>query len=37
VTLFAITDSSTHPHKGMSTFIVPMDHPGVRIRATSTR
>ena len=32
VTLFAITDSSTHPHKGMSTFIVPMDHPGVRIR-----
>ena len=32
MTLFAITDSSTHPHKGMSTFIVPMDHPGVRIR-----
>jgi alkylation response protein AidB-like acyl-CoA dehydrogenase len=32
VTLFAITDSATHPHKGMSTFIVPMDHPGVTIR-----
>jgi len=32
VTLFAITDTGTHPHKGMSTFIVPMDHPGVTIR-----
>jgi alkylation response protein AidB-like acyl-CoA dehydrogenase len=32
LTLFAITDTTTHPHKGMSTFIVPMDHPGVRIR-----
>ncbi|HET7341386.1 MAG TPA: acyl-CoA dehydrogenase family protein [Methylomirabilota bacterium] len=32
LTLFAITDTSAHPHKGMSTFIVPMDHPGVRIR-----
>jgi acyl-CoA dehydrogenase len=32
VTCFAITDSRVHPHKGMSTFIVPMDHPGVRIR-----
>jgi alkylation response protein AidB-like acyl-CoA dehydrogenase len=32
LTLFAITDTGTHPHKGMSTFIVPMDHPGVRIR-----
>ncbi|MBI2152398.1 MAG: acyl-CoA dehydrogenase family protein [Candidatus Rokubacteria bacterium] len=32
VTLFAITDSSAHPHKGMSCFIVPMDHPGVTIR-----
>jgi len=32
LTLFAITDASTHPHKGMSTFIVPMDAPGVRIR-----
>ncbi|PYM93627.1 MAG: acyl-CoA dehydrogenase [Candidatus Rokuibacteriota bacterium] len=31
LTLFAITDASTHPHKGMSAFIVPMDHPGVRI------
>ena len=31
VTLFAITDRGAHPHKGMSTFIVPMDHPGVRI------
>ncbi len=32
VTLFAITDPSVHPHKGMSCFIVPMDHPGIRIR-----
>ncbi len=32
LTLFAITDTGTHPHKGMSTFIVPMDHPGVQIR-----
>ena len=32
VTLFAITERSTHPHKGMSTFIVPMDHPGVTVR-----
>lgn len=32
VTLFAITDPSVHPHKGMSCFIVPMDHPGVTIR-----
>ena len=32
VTVFAITDTSAHPHKGMSCFIVPMDHPGVRIR-----
>jgi alkylation response protein AidB-like acyl-CoA dehydrogenase len=32
LTLFAITDTGTHPHKGMSTFIVPMDHPGVAVR-----
>ena len=32
VTLFAITERGTHPHRGMSTFIVPMDHPGVRIK-----
>ncbi len=32
LTLFAITDTSAHPHRGMSTFIVPMDHPGVTIR-----
>jgi alkylation response protein AidB-like acyl-CoA dehydrogenase len=32
VTLFAVTDTSAHPHKGMSCFIVPMDHPGVTIR-----
>jgi alkylation response protein AidB-like acyl-CoA dehydrogenase len=32
LTLFAITDDAVHPHQGMSTFIVPMDHPGVRIR-----
>ncbi len=32
LTLFAITDTGAHPHKGMSTFIVPMDHPGVTIR-----
>ncbi len=32
LTLFAITDTGVHPHKGMSTFIVPMDHPGVTIR-----
>ena len=31
LTLFAITDTATHPHKGMSAFIVPMDHPGVTI------
>jgi alkylation response protein AidB-like acyl-CoA dehydrogenase len=31
LTLFAITDTGVHPHKGMSAFIVPMDHPGVRI------
>jgi alkylation response protein AidB-like acyl-CoA dehydrogenase len=32
LTLFAITGTGVHPHKGMSTFIVPMDHPGVTIR-----
>ena len=32
LTLFAITEEGTHPHKGMSTFIVPMDHPGVTIQ-----
>ena len=32
LTLFAITDRGTHPHKGMSTFIVPMDHPGVTVK-----
>jgi len=32
LTLFAITEEGAHPHKGMSTFIVPMDHPGVGIR-----
>ena len=32
LTLFAITEEGVHPHKGMSTFIVPMDHPGVTIR-----
>jgi len=32
LTLFAVTDDGVHPHKGMSTFIVPMDHPGVTIR-----
>ncbi len=32
VTLFAITDASVHPHRGMSCFIIPMDHPGIRIR-----
>ena len=32
LTLFAITEEGAHPHKGMSTFIVPMDHPGVRIQ-----
>ncbi len=31
VTVFAITDRAAHPHRGMSTFIVPMDHPGVRV------
>jgi alkylation response protein AidB-like acyl-CoA dehydrogenase len=31
VTLFAITDPSVHPHEGMSCFLVPMDHPGIRI------
>ena len=28
----AITEEGAHPHKGMSTFIVPMDHPGVSIQ-----
>jgi alkylation response protein AidB-like acyl-CoA dehydrogenase len=32
LTLFAITEEGAHPHKGMSTFIVPMDHPGVSIQ-----
>jgi acyl-CoA dehydrogenase len=32
LTLFAITEEGAHPHRGMSTFIVPMDHPGVTIR-----
>jgi alkylation response protein AidB-like acyl-CoA dehydrogenase len=32
LTLFAITEEGAHPHKGMSTFIVPMDHPGVTIQ-----
>jgi alkylation response protein AidB-like acyl-CoA dehydrogenase len=32
LTLFAITEDGVHPHRGMSTFIVPMDHPGVTIR-----
>ena len=32
VTLFAITDTGVHPHNGMSCFIVPIDHPGIRIR-----
>jgi len=32
LTLFAITDRGAHPHKGMSTFIVPMDHPGATVR-----
>lgn len=32
LTLFAMTETGVHPHKGMSTFIVPMDHPGVTIR-----
>jgi acyl-CoA dehydrogenase len=32
LTLFAITDTGVHPHKGMSAFLVPMDHPGVTIR-----
>ena len=32
LTLFAVTEAGVHPHKGMSTFIVPMDHPGVSIR-----
>jgi alkylation response protein AidB-like acyl-CoA dehydrogenase len=32
LTLFAITEVGAHPHKGMSTFIVPMDHPGVTIQ-----
>jgi len=32
VTLFSVTDTGVHPHKGMSCFIVPMDHPGIRIR-----
>ena len=32
LTLFAITETGAHPHTGMSTFIVPMDHPGITIR-----
>ena len=32
LTLFAMTETGVHPHKGMSTFIVPMGHPGVTIR-----
>jgi alkylation response protein AidB-like acyl-CoA dehydrogenase len=32
LTLFAITEDGVHPHQGMSTFIVPMDHPGVTVR-----
>jgi alkylation response protein AidB-like acyl-CoA dehydrogenase len=32
LTLFAITDTGAHPHTGMSCFLVPMDHPGVRVR-----
>ena len=32
LTLFAITEEGAHPHKSMSTFIVPMDHPGVTIQ-----
>ena len=32
LTLFAVTDTSVHPHTGTSCFIVPMDHPGVVIR-----
>jgi len=32
LTLFAITEEGRHPHKAMSTFIVPMDHPGVTIQ-----
>jgi len=32
LTLFAITEEGAHPHKGMSTFIVPMDHSGVTVR-----
>jgi alkylation response protein AidB-like acyl-CoA dehydrogenase len=32
LTLFAITEEGAHPHKGMSTFIVPMDHPGISIQ-----
>lgn len=32
LTLFAITDPSVHPHRGMSCFLVPTNHPGVRIR-----
>ncbi len=32
LTLFAVTDTTVHPHKGTSCFIVPMDHPGVVIR-----
>jgi alkylation response protein AidB-like acyl-CoA dehydrogenase len=32
LTLFAITEDGVHPHKGMSTFIVPMEHPGVTIQ-----
>jgi alkylation response protein AidB-like acyl-CoA dehydrogenase len=31
LTLFAITDAGVHPHRGMSTFLMPMDHPGVRV------
>ena len=32
LTLFAITETGLHPHRGMSCFIVPMYHPGVRVR-----
>jgi butyryl-CoA dehydrogenase len=32
LTLFAITEDGVHPHKGMSTFIVPMEHQGVTVQ-----
>jgi alkylation response protein AidB-like acyl-CoA dehydrogenase len=32
LTLFAITEDGVHPHKGMSTFIVPMEHQGVAVQ-----